>query len=189
VRAALRILALLALAAPAAGCGRDRLSAPNLERPAASRALKPLTLPQAGLGLRVPSAWYFEPGNDPLVTAGGSGTAVVAVWRYRRAERLPRSRADLRTARKELERAVKARDQSFELESARIIRVDGAPAIQLVGRQTVGGQPRRVRSTHAYAEGAEIVIDAYAAETDFAKVDDEVLRPLVRSLTIDPPQA
>jgi hypothetical protein len=180
---------VLALAASAAGCGRDRLAVPDVERPAAPGAVKPLSMPKAGLSLRVPSAWHFEPGGDPLVTVGGSGTAVVAVWRYPRAEPLPRTRAELTTARKELERAVKTRDQSFELESARIIRVDGAPAIQLLGRQTVGGQPRRVRSTHAYAEGAEIVVDAYAADADFATVDSGVLRPLVRSLSIDPPQA
>ncbi len=41
-----------------------------------------------------------------------------------------------------------------------------------------------VRSTHVYAEGAEIVVDAFAPEKDFRRVDEQVFRPLLKSLKI-----
>lgn len=182
------LLSLLALAALAAGCGRDRLAVPDVERPAAAGGTQPVAYGAAGVRLRLPRAWRFEDGADPLVTSGGSGTATVALWRYPRAEPLPRTRRALRDARKALEAAAKVRDQTFSLRSARITKVNGAPAIVLVGDQTVAGQRRRVKSTHAYAEGAELVLDAYAAEADFPRVNRAVFRRLARSLHLDAPR-
>jgi hypothetical protein len=183
------ILLATALAATAlSGCGRDRLAVPDLERPADPGPPARAVFPAAGLVFERPSAWRFEPGTDTLITRGGSGTAVVAVWRYPRAEPLPRERGALEDARREFENAVKARDESFELRSSRITEVDGAPAIELVGAETVSGQRRRVRSLHAYAKEAEVVVDAFAADQDFEAMDQAVFRPLMRSLKIDPPQ-
>ncbi len=68
------------------------------------------------------------------------------------------------------------------------VEVDGAPAIELLGTATIAGEKRRVRSTHVYAKGAEIVLDAYAPEQEFARVDREVFRPIAASLRIDPPR-
>jgi hypothetical protein len=58
----------------------------------------------------------------------------------------------------------------------------------LVGDQRVAGQQRRVRSTHVFAQGAEVVVDQYAAPRDFAAVDAAVFEPTVRSLRIGPPR-
>ena len=178
------LLATLALA----GCGSDRVAAPDLERPAEPGPPARATFPKAGLVFERPSAWRFEPGTEPLVVRGSSGTAVVAVWRYLRAEPLPRERAALEDAQATLEDAVKTRDTTFALDSSRITEVDGAPAIELLGTQTIAGQRRKVRSLHAYAKGAEVVVDAYASEQDFGAMDRAVFRPLMRSLKIDPPQ-
>ena len=182
------ILLATVLAAALTGCGRDRLAVPDLERPAEPVASITATFPAAGVIFDRPSSWRFEPGGAPLVTRGGSGTAVVAVWRYPRAEPLPRSQDALEDARQQLEDAVKGRDPTFELRSSRITEVDGAPAIVLRGAETVVGQRREVRSVHVYAKEAETVVDMYAADQDFEDADRGVFRPLVRSLKIDPPQ-
>ena len=181
------ILLACALATLAAGCGSDRLATPDLDRPAEPGPVTRATFPKAGLVFDRPSAWRFEPGADPLVVRGGSGTAVVAVWRYLRTEPLPREPPALEDAKAELEGALQARDPTFELTSSRITEADGAPAIEVSGLQTIAGQRRRVRSLHAYAKGAEVVVDAYAADQDFGAMDRAVFRPLMRSLKIDPP--
>jgi hypothetical protein len=59
--------------------------------------------------------------------------------------------------------------------------------VQIVGDQTVAGRPRRVRSTHVYTRGAELVVDQYAAPDVFGTVDRSVFVPLLRSLKIGKP--
>ena len=184
----LTLLATVLAALTAAGCGSERLATPDLQRPAEPGPATRATFPAAGLIFDRPSAWRFTPGTEPLVTSGGSGTAVVAVWRYPRSEPLPRERPALEDAQDTLESALTARDPTFELTSSRITEADGAPAIEVEGLQTIAGQRRRVRSLHAYAKGAEVVVDAYAADQDFGTMDRKVFRPLMRSLKIDPPQ-
>lgn len=182
------LLAVLVASMALTGCGKDRLATPDLERPAEPGPPARATFPKAGLVFERPSAWTFEPGTDPLVVRGSSGTAVVAVWRYTRAEPLPRERPALEDAQSTLEDALRSRDTTFALDASRITKVDGAPAIEILGTQTIAGQRRKVRSLHAYAKGAEVVVDAYAAEQDFRAMDRAVFRPLMRSLKIDPPQ-
>lgn len=181
------LLALLP-AVVTAGCGRDRLDPPDPTRPASALRENVRTYPAAGLRFEAPDDWTFEPGQAPLVTSTADGTVTIAVWRYPRTEPLPREDAALDEAQEALVAAARTRDPSFELDDARRLRVDGAPAIQLVGTERVAGRERRVRSTHVYAKAAEVVVDAYVAPRDFANVDREVFRPLVRSLKIDPPR-
>jgi hypothetical protein len=84
---------------------------------------------------------------------------------------------------------VEARDPSFSLDRSRVTRRGGAAAVELTGRQTIDGRPVRVRSSHVYFEGAEIVLDAYASPGDFPRVDAAVFEPALRSLTLSPPTA
>ncbi len=181
------VLAVLA-AALSAGCGRDRVEPPDPTRPADVVGQAERTYPAVGVRFEGPDDWTWETGKAPLVTSTANGTATVAVWRYERTEPLPREDADLDEAERRLIEAAKLRDPRFRLDRARRLEVDGAPAIQILGTQLVDGRERRVRSTHAYAKGAEFVVDAYAAPRDFAAVDRSVFRPLVRSFKIDPPQ-
>jgi hypothetical protein len=44
-----------------------------------------------------------------------------------------------------------------------------------------------VRSTHLYAHGGELVVDAYAPPGEYAKVDRAVFGPLLRSLRLTRP--
>ena len=176
------------LAASAAGCGRDRIEPPDTVRPAAPGASVPEAYPEAGLFFDRPGNWPFREGRPPLVASTSSGTATVALWRYLRSEPLPRTPEALVAAQDALEQAVQARDPSFSLEGNRRLKVDGAPAIELRGTETVAGRERRVRSTHVFAKGAEVVLDAYAPPEDFERVDREVFGPIVESLRIDPPE-
>ena len=178
---------LLATLASGAGCGRERLEPPDVERPAAPLGTAVDHFPEAGLIVQRPGNWPLVRGRSPLVASAASGTATVALWRYRRSEPLPREDAALDAAQKALEQAARARDGDFALDRARRVEVDGAPGIQLLGTEKVAGRERRVRSTHVYAKEAEFVVDAYAEPADFARVDKEVFRPLVRTLRIEPP--
>jgi hypothetical protein len=178
----------LVLAVALAGCGRDRLQAPDPSRPFTAGQLTTVTFPKAGVKFRAPSDWPFGSGSGSLVASTSSGTATIAIWRYERAEELPRDDTALQAAEENLLNAMHGRDASLEEVRTRRIEIDGAPAIQVVADETVAGRKRRVRSTHAFAKGAEFVIDAYADPEVFPVVDESVFRPFLRSFKIDPPQ-
>ena len=184
----LALFGLATVAALASGCGRERLEPPDTVRPAAPTGTAPERYPSAGVSLDRPANWPFRPGRPPLVASASSGTATVALWRYARSEALPEGRTALEAAQAALEQAVKGRDGTFAVEKSRRLEVDGAPAIQLVGTESVDGEKRRVRSTHVYAQGAEVVLDAYAPEAEFARVDRDVFAPILSSMRIDPPR-
>jgi hypothetical protein len=184
-RAAATVLTVLPLLTLA--CGRDRIEPPDTVRPATPTASEEQGFPRAGLFLDRPGNWPFVAGRAPLVASASSGTATVALWRYLRSEPLPREDAALQDAQQALEDAARNRDASFVVDEGRRTEVDGAPAVELLGTETVAGQKRRVRSTHVYAKGAEVVLDAYAPEQEFERVDREVFAPMLESLRIDPP--
>lgn len=183
------LMTLAAAAAAAAGCGRERLEPPDASRPASALRDAERSYPAAGLRFEAPDDWVFDAGQEPLVASAADGTVTIAVWRYPRTEPLPRDDAALDAAEDALVEAVKVRDPGFDLDRTRRLEVDGAPAIQLLGTQRVAGRVRRVRSTHVYAKGAEVVVDAYVAPRDFANIDRFVFRPLLRSMKIDPPRS
>ena len=68
-----------------------------------------------------------------------------------------------------------------------LTRLGSHPAIQVRGTETISGQPRTVRSTHVYAFGAEVVVDAYAPANVFGRIDRAAFAPLVRSLKLRAP--
>lgn len=180
-------IALLA-ALGAAGCGRERLDTPDPGTPFTAGQLTTVTFPKAGVKFRAPADWPFGAGTGALVASTSSGTATIAIWRYPRTEQLPRDDTALQAAEENLLNAVHGRDKSLEEISTRRIEVDGAPAIQVLADETVAGYKRRVRSTHAYAKGAEFVIEAFADPGVFEIVDKTVFRPFLKSFKIDPPQ-
>jgi hypothetical protein len=177
-----------AAASPVAGCGNERQEAPKLPPASAPSDWRAVDVPQYGLRARLPGNWPIFGGPSPLAIRASSGRAVVAVWRFRRVERLPRSAADLSQARRALLAAIKARQRTVRVDSARSVRVSGIPGIEVLATERIGGAPRQVRSTHLYGHGAELVIDAYAPAGEFARVDRTVFRPLLRSLRLTRPQ-
>ena len=152
----------------------------------------------AGIRFAAPGGWHVQPGTAPLVATVQSGTAplvatvqsgsaMIAVWRYPRTEPLPASRDQLTQARDLLLQAAKARDATFRPLKSAITRLGSHPAIQVRGTETVSGQARSVRSTHVYAFGAEVVVDAYAPADVFGRIDRAAFVPLVRSLKLRAP--
>jgi hypothetical protein len=188
VRRTARIVAVLAAAA-LPGCGADRVKPPDASRPYAVAGPVDRAYPAAGLKFKGPGDWTFDAGQAPLVASTSSGSATIAIWRYPRAEPLPRDDDAFDAAEQALEQAAKTRDARFRLQEAKRVKVDGARGIELLGTERVQGRERRVRSTHVYAKGAEVVVDAYAAPRDFELIDRAIFGPLVASMKIDPPQA
>jgi hypothetical protein len=185
-RAAAVALALVSLALT--GCGRERLSTPPVGQPGPPGGVRVGQFAGQGVKFLAPKTWSLRGGGgNPLVATVTSGTATIAVWRYLRVEPLPRERAELEAAEPRLLEAVRQRDPTFREISSRLVEVDGAPGIELIGRAASEGGPRRVRSTHVFAKGAEFVIDAYAAERHFDRANRLAFGPLLRSFKIDPP--
>jgi hypothetical protein len=182
---------LLVLTATVAltGCGNQRAAVPDTATPGPPLGTNAATYPQAGLRFGAPAGWHVEPGQAPLVTTITTGRAAVAVWRYPRTEPLPVTTRALEQAKSALLAAAAARDATFAPQGARVTRVDGRRAVEVRGTETVEGARRAVRSTHVFAFGAEVVVDASAPPRDFARVDRQVFGPLVRSLHLGAPKA
>jgi hypothetical protein len=157
---------------------------PDVGAAQAPRSWTPARFAEAGVRLRVPANWTTKAASSPQVAAVSSGRAAVAVWRYPRAEPAPEGRAQLADARRALLRTVRRRDRTFRLARSQTTSVDGAPAIVVVGAQTMNGQRMGVRSTHLFARRSEVVVDAYAPPGQFATVDRAVFRPLTRSVRV-----
>lgn len=183
--AALAVVLTVALGA----CGNSRQLAPDVGTPGPAFGSEIAAYPQAGLTLRrAPAGWARTPGEAPAVVTIATGQATIGIFRYPRTEPLPRTARQLNAAATALVAAAKARDPTFkEIKRARLT-VDGQPAVQIRGTGTIDGQPRTVRTTHVYAFGAETVIDAFAPEKDFRRVDRTVFRPLLATAKLKAPK-
>ena len=181
-------LAVCAAALLAPGCGNDRTLPPDVMTPGPPLGSNTERFDAAGIGFEAPAGWSLQPGAPPLVVTLATGQAAISIFRYPRTEPLPTTRTALDAAAEALAAAARTRDPTFtELKRDRL-RVGGRPAVVLRGTETVRGQPRTVRSTHVYAFGGEIVVDATAPAADFKRVDTEAFRPLVRSLRLRKPR-
>jgi hypothetical protein len=190
VRAAVPTVAIsLTLALLAAGCGNERQHAPNVTGTQKPARAAHLAYPAGGVTLAAPRNWYQNSGSRPLVALIGSGPATVAVWRYPRKEPIPKGKSELDQAQASLSDSVQARDRSVRIESTKVVTVSGVKGIQLVATERIGGQARRVRSTHLFDRGSEIVIDAFAPPGDFARVDGSVFQPLIESVRLRAPNS
>ena len=188
MRAAAPTVAIsLTLAFLAAGCGTERQRVPNVTGAQKPARAANLAYPAAGVTLSAPRNWYQNGGARPLVALIGSGRATVAVWRYPRKEPIPKQKSELDQAQANLSDAVQARDRSARIESTNVVNVGGVNGIEVVATERIGGESRRVRSTHLFDRGSEIVIDAYAPPGDFARVDRSVFQPLIRSVRLRAP--
>jgi hypothetical protein len=180
-------VSLLLGAGALAACGERRTAAPDVSRPAAPTGSVARGFPSLGLDFRSAANWSYEIGRPPLVAMMSSGQGVVAIWRYPRAQPLPSRLAQLRSARRALLLAARARDPTFAARQDRILHLAGQPAIELLGVETVGGQRQALRSVHVYAHADEFVVDALAPERYFAAVDASLFVPLLGTLRFPTP--
>ena len=180
---------MLALAACAPGCGNERQDAPRVAQASPPAGKRTEELVRYGVSFTRPRNWSLSGGRPPQLASVSSGRAIVTLWRYRRVERLPKSDGDLVRARKALVAAARDRDRTLRVVSARGLRLDGVPGVEIVANEKIGLARRKVRSTHLYAHGAELVVDAYAPAGEFAQVDRAAFVPLLRSLRLMKPGA
>lgn len=167
-----------------AGCGNERTDPPDVATPGPPLGSTRQSDPTNAISFLVPVGWRFDRGQAPLVATIATGQASIAIWRYPRTEPLPTTDAQLDQALNDLVAAAKARDPTFTEQAREKLEVDGKPAVQLRGTGSVAGQPRTVRSTHVYADGHEVVVDALVPAKDFARVDELVTAPLLRELRL-----
>jgi hypothetical protein len=171
-----------------AGCGTEEGEAPPVEAVRPAFSFVPESLPEHGVSFDRPKDWQFARGQDQLLATISAGRVTIAIWRYPRTEPLPTTPEELEMARDALVGAAKARDTTFRVIQAKGTRAARSPAVVVVADETIGGEVRRVRSTHVYAHGGEVVVDAFAPPRDYPKVEDPVFRKVVRSLRVTAPQ-
>jgi hypothetical protein len=149
-----------------------------------------VSLRAAGIRFTAPRSWERRRGRAPEVYVVESGAAVAALWRYRipADEQSPTTHSALVDAEHALVKDVRRRDHTFTLDQARLLRVSGHPAVQILGVATIDGDRRRVRSTHIYTRHAEYVVDAFAPEPVFDRADQQVFVPLLGSVKIFRPR-
>ena len=179
-----RAAPILLATAAVAGCGNDPTRPPDVVTPEDPQGTRTVRAADGRIRFTAPANWPDLPRDRTRVAGIRSRTATVAVWRYRRTEPLPATASALREARTRLLERVRLRDPRFRLRSSRVTRRGGARAIEIVGRESIGGSPFDVRSAHLFSGGAEVVVDAYARPRDFARVDAGVFVPLLRSLRV-----
>ena len=180
----------IAAAVVLAGCGNDRTAPPDIGGIPAPKAFRDARFAQAGVFFRAPTNWRLIPGNEPQeIATVAIGDAQIAVWRYPRTEPLPETVDQLGAARDALVAQVKRRDATFELTSSRLVLKPGLRAVELLGLGTNQGRKRRVRSLHAYGDGAEVIVDAFAPPKVFARVDRQTFGPVARSLRLRAPRS
>jgi hypothetical protein len=180
-------LAAGALLVGATGCGDSRVPAPRVAPPAPPAGKRTVD-PGYGVTFVRPANWAAGTSAPPQLATVASGQAFVVVWRYARQETLPATPAALDRARRALIAASRARDPSLRVTSSRTVTVGGAPGVELLADERIGTARREVRSTHLYAYGAELVLDAYAPPAEFPRVDRTVFVPLLTSLRVRQPQ-
>lgn len=180
-------VAIAACAGLAAGCGNSRTPVPALARPAAVDGFRTLRFGAEGVSVSVPRSWSVIPQRAPQLAEVSSGSAVIALWRYRRVEPPPVSAPALATARAALFDAIRMRQRSVRLVGSRLARVDGAPAIEFDALEHVGGQLMQVLSTHLLERGGELVLEEYAPPAVFKAIRRDVLARVRGSLAITRP--
>src|SRR3954452_1252412 len=168
-----------------AGCGTQPRPAPDPQQVRAPGRQVQLHDPRTGLRFSAPLNWVKRIRTNPGIFRVASGSADVSGWAYPRYEKLPKTPAELATARDALVQLARQRNPSFQLSSSAITKVKGWPAIELRGTQTLLGHPIETHSVHVYRAG-EYVFEALGPRDGFGIADAEVLQPLLDSLRFRP---
>ena len=174
---------MLVFLAPA-GCGNERSPAPELSAEPAAEETQALDYPAVGLRLELPRNFTVQETERPGVFRATFGPASVSAYAYRRREEVPGNEKELQNAAERLEKATQERSSSFELSRSHTLEVDGARAIELIGRQTISQSRLRTRSLHIFKGKAEYVIELLAPPDEFERLDESVTELIRSSLEI-----
>ncbi len=168
----------------AAGCGNDRVASGSLFDVPSGTATQALSYPEAGLKVTVPKEFDVKASTPPQLFRASLNAAFISSFAYRRAEQLPKSLEELDAARRRLEEAAKKRDKTFRLKRSELTKVNGAPAVELLGDQTIFKGRLRLRSLHVYRGNGEYVVELVAPVAAFARLDRSSFPGIRRSLKV-----
>ena len=167
-----------------AACGTEKTVLPDPDAPPTGPS-REVRFPRAGMTVRLREPITVTRRSPPAVFRFSMPSgAVVSALAYTREEPVPSTPGELRQARRRLEDAVVARDPRFRTESARIIRMAGAPGVEVVGTQDLSGGRLKTRSVHLSKGSAEYVLELIAAKGSFATVDRSVFSPMLLTLEV-----
>jgi hypothetical protein len=169
------------LAIACGGCGNTRSRPVGLSQVASTTSLVNLAVLGGDVSFGRPATWLATIGTLPEAAQVSSGDAVVTVYAYPRTD-LPLDEAGAAASRQRLVASLRARDPSFEVDGSRLRKVDGAPAVEIVGRGRIAGHPVKTESLHVYKGAAEYVIDAYAPPGRFRRMREQALRPMLATI-------
>jgi hypothetical protein len=164
-------------------CGAERARKPKTAVEPGDRFQR-VSYPRAGLSLSLPVGASGERRRYPGVLRASVGESFVAVFAYRRREQIPRTAGELGAARRRLVAQVYRRSRRFRLIRSRVTRVARAPAIGLLGDQTISRSRLRTRSLHVYKGRGEYVIDMLAPVDRFRATNRVFFSPTARSLRV-----
>jgi hypothetical protein len=164
-------------------CGAERARKPKSAVEPGDRFHR-ISYPLSGLSLSLPVEASVERRRYPGVLRASVGESFIAVFAYRRREQIPRRAGELGAARRRLVAQVRRRSRRFRLIRSRVIRVARAPAIQLLGDQTISRSRLRTRSLHVFKGRGEYVIDMLAPVDRFRATNRVFFSPAARSLKV-----
>ncbi len=176
-------LAVTALALAGAGCGNERNHPTGLAQLGSPLSLVNFTSPTGDVSFGRPSTWSVIGGTLPKVAQISSGTAVATVYAYPRTD-LPQDASGAEASRRRLIASLHERSPSFDVETSRVRKVDGAVAVEIDGRGRIAGKRVRTRSVHVYKGAAEYVIDAYAKPKTFHAAETEAFEPMLATIRL-----
>jgi hypothetical protein len=176
-------LAIPPLAMACAGCGNERSRPIGLSQLGPAVSLVNFTAPSGDVSFGRPSTWSASTGNLPEVAQISSGSAVATVFAYPRTD-LSLSSTGAEASRQRLLSSLHERAPSFEVQSSRVREVDGAAAVEIIGRGTIAGHPVKTKSVHVYKGAAEYVIDAYSRPRSFRRAVTEAFNPLLATIRL-----
>jgi hypothetical protein len=176
-------LAISPLAVAGAGCGNERSQPIGLAQLGPPVSLVNFTAPSADVSFGRPSSWTVSTGNLPEVAQISSGSAVATVYAYPRTD-LSQSGAGVEASRQRLLHSLRERAPSFEVQASRVLEVDGAAAVAIIGRGRIAGHRVKTKSVHVYKGAAEYVIDAYARPRFFHQAETEAFNPLIATIRL-----
>jgi hypothetical protein len=177
------LAACAALACALGACGADRASKPKTTVAPGAPAHR-ILYRREGLSVSVPTGATVERRRYPGVFRVSVGEAFIAAFAYRRREQIPRTRTELRAARRRLVAQVHRRSRRFRLIRSRVTRVARAPAIELVGDQTISRSRLRTRSLHVFKGRGEYVIDMLSPVQRVRANERAFFAPAARSLRV-----
>ena len=177
------LAACAALACALGACGAEKAPKPktSVERGDPTHRI---LYRRAGMSISVPTEATVERRRYPGVFRVSVGEAYIAAFAYRRREQIPRTEAELRAARRRLVSQVHRRSRRFRLIRSRVTRVAKAPAIQLLGVQTISRTRLRTRSLHVFKGRAEYVLDMLSPARRYREDSRAFFSPAARSLRV-----